>query len=431
MRVCLITTGHLSTNPRLVKEADALEEAGYDVRVVATKFWAWAEMADRAFQNRPWSVSTIRFGPVANRGRDVWFRVRQRGIRSLAAHTDPIKLPGALLDRGAHYVTPELGRRATALPAHLYIAHNLGALPAAAAAARRHNARLGFDAEDFHRGELREVPETASQRALVAAVEERYLPHCDYVTAASDGIAEAYAAAVGIERPTTVLNVFPLSERDTHIDDRELQGEVPETGRSLHWFSQTIGPGRGLEDAVRALPHLPEDVVLSLRGGWATGYERELRGLAEALGVGPRLRVLPHCPPNEVVRRAAAHDIGLALEVGETVNRDLCVTNKLFTYLLAGLPAAATATTGQRKVCAAVPEATRLYEVGDVAGLVRAVQDLLNEPRASENARRAGSERYNWDLERAVFLNVVEQTLNEGGKPQAGASANENAQGAH
>ena len=28
-RVCLLTPGHLSTNPRLVKEADALANAGY------------------------------------------------------------------------------------------------------------------------------------------------------------------------------------------------------------------------------------------------------------------------------------------------------------------------------------------------------------------------------------------------------------------
>ena len=34
-RICLVSPGHLSSNPRLVKEADALHEAGYAVRVVA------------------------------------------------------------------------------------------------------------------------------------------------------------------------------------------------------------------------------------------------------------------------------------------------------------------------------------------------------------------------------------------------------------
>ena len=42
---------------------------------------------------------------------------------------------------------------ACAVPADLYIAHYVAALPAAGAAAQRHGALLGFDAEDFHSGE--------------------------------------------------------------------------------------------------------------------------------------------------------------------------------------------------------------------------------------------------------------------------------------
>src|SRR5262245_44066382 len=34
-RICLVSSGHLASNPRLVKEADALQEAGFAVSVVA------------------------------------------------------------------------------------------------------------------------------------------------------------------------------------------------------------------------------------------------------------------------------------------------------------------------------------------------------------------------------------------------------------
>ena len=34
-RICLISPSHVASNPRLVKEADALHAAGYDVHVVA------------------------------------------------------------------------------------------------------------------------------------------------------------------------------------------------------------------------------------------------------------------------------------------------------------------------------------------------------------------------------------------------------------
>ena len=413
-RVCLVTSGQPSTNPRLVKEADALAEAGYDVRVVAARFAAWADAADREFASRAWSLETVRFGEVAPRALRLALALRRRVAGALSDRA-PESVP--LAARALHYVVPELAALVGKRPADLYIAHNLAALPAAAAAAQRHEARLTFDAEDFHRGELRDTPAQARTRRVVELVERTFIPRCDAVTAASDGIADAYADALGIDRPTTILNVFPLAERGTAVSPDALAAEVPDGARSLHWFSQTIGPGRGLEDAVRALPLLPDDVVLSLRGSWAAGYERELRAEAERLGVGGRVRSLGLCPPPEVVRRAAEHDVGLALEMGETVNRDLCVTNKLFTYLLAGLPFVATDTAGQRGVCAALPDATRLYRVGDPEGFAQAARALLDSPDAARAARQASAERYNWDVEKERFLDLVRGVL---GEPLAG-----------
>jgi hypothetical protein len=51
-------------------------------------------------------------------------------------------------------------------------------------------------------------------------------------------------------------------------------------------------------------------------------------------------------------------------EQGHTRNRNICVTNKLFTYLLAGVPFVATDTDGQRRVCEDLPEATRSVPSG-------------------------------------------------------------------
>ena len=37
-RICLVTPGNLAANPRIVKEADALQEAGYDVTAVVSDY---------------------------------------------------------------------------------------------------------------------------------------------------------------------------------------------------------------------------------------------------------------------------------------------------------------------------------------------------------------------------------------------------------
>ena len=342
------------------------------------------------------------------------------GSGNECADVSPVGSSGAfgfrapLVDRALHYVVPELARAAGREPADLFIAHNLAALPAAAAAARRHGARLGFDAEDFHRGQYAQ-PEGLDY-ALTCWAEERYVPACDYVTAASEGIAAAYADALGIPLPSTIDNVFPLSDREAVVP--ELEGEKAEGTRTLYWFSQTIGPGRGLEDALAALPLLDADVHLALRGRWADGYEAAFLGRAEALGVRDRVRWLAPVPPGQLVARTARHDVGLALEQPQTRNREVCVTNKIFTYLLAGIPAVATDTEGQRRICAHAPDATRLVRPGDVDGLAEAVRALLTEGEAARAAaERAATERFNWERERERFLQVVRTCLGTRGHP--------------
>src|SRR6187401_1014366 len=126
-RVCLVTTGQPSTNPRLVKEADALAAAGYLVTVVGAFGGDWAIEADRSLlATRTWPFDLIDW----RRERQpllFWkSRVRQRVAQPLSAWSRaPIEWAEAAVARPA----PELAREAMQHPADLYIAHNLGALP--------------------------------------------------------------------------------------------------------------------------------------------------------------------------------------------------------------------------------------------------------------------------------------------------------------
>jgi glycosyltransferase involved in cell wall biosynthesis len=91
------------------------------------------------------------------------------------------------------------------------------------------------------------------------------------------------------------------------------------------------------------------------------------------------------------------------LEQPTVENRDLCVTNKIFTYMLAGLAVAATDTRGQREILSAVGEAGFLYTPGRPGELADGVRRWLHDPsglaRARAASRAAAQSRYNWDLE--------------------------------
>lgn len=421
--VCLITTTHLGSNPRLVKEAEALLGAGYRVVVLYYPHIIRLLASDDDVLR---SLPRVEAVPLVGRTSGVVGRARHALHRGTFALWRRVVERGGLSTFAPYAMMPRYRvfcRRAIRVNADLYIAHNLGALPVAARAATATGAKLGFDAEDFHRGEY--VDSSAPRAALTRRVEAELIPQCDYVTAASDGIAEAYARVLDIQRPTTVLNVFPLADRERSLSPQAHECEKPDGIVSLYWFSQVIGGDRGLEDVVRALPHLGEAIHLSLRGQWDDGYEAEFSELAEGLGVAGRVRHLPVVPPGDMIVRAACHDVGLALETGETVNRQICVTNKIFTYLLAGLPTVATDTEGQRGVAAGAGEAVALYAPGDAEGLADAVRTLLGSDRPRRVAEHMSTARYNWEVEREVFLGVVRDTLTGSTErtPSASASA--------
>ncbi|MEK6788318.1 MAG: hypothetical protein AABY68_05145 [Pseudomonadota bacterium] len=401
-RICLVTPGHLSTNPRLVKEADALSAAGFEVTVVASRFIAWADAADREFEIRPWRVVKTVFGPLAGRPKHIGQALRQKCFAFW------FRLTGYGAELAYHPVIPALTRKACAVPADLYIAHNLAALPAAYRAARRHNAKLAFDAEDFHRGVMHEDGQNALLKQHISLLESRYIHQCHYLTAASPGIARAYMEALHIPKPEVILNVFPLA-------DAPLMPSRVEIPPSLYWFSQTLGADRGLESALKAIAVSLTRPRLVLRGQVTEAYRNTLLKLAADLGVAHLLSFQPPAAPSEMMRLAAEHSAGLASEQSDTFNHDICLSNKIFTYLLAGLPVLATRTSAQVELAADCTGAIHLYEQDDIEQLAAHIDHLIGNPQrlaeAREVAWRLGRECYNWEQEQQKLLTLVQSAL--------------------
>lgn len=410
IHICLITPGHLSTNPRIVKEADALHAAGYRVTVIAADFLKWARQADREFDDRGWRVaSKLRFGPDANTLRRLIQVGRQRAARALCR----AGAESAWAVRAAwHPIATELVQEARRVPADLYIAHYPAALPAAALAAATHRSQYAFDAEDFHLGDFPEGPGFDETRALIRGIEEKYLPGCAYVTAASPGIADAYEDAYGIDRPTVLLNVFPLANGPAHATPSGSWRPHP----TVYWFSQTIGADRGLECAVRAVGLSKSRPHLVLRGNQAAGYIDQLLRLAEECSVPDRLHVLAPAAPREMEKLSAQHDLGLVGETGHTPNHRIALANKLFSFLLAGVPVLLSDIPAHRAIAGDLGTAARLYAVDEPVSLAAAIDGFLLADGAVLAAARSHAlaiarDRFNWDREQGVLLDAVARAV--------------------
>ena len=291
------------------------------------------------------------------------------------------------------------------IKADLYIAHNLGAIRAACLSARKHRSKYAFDAEDFHRGQ--EKPGSREETRSVL-LEDSYIPGTVYVSSASPLIAKEYRQLYNKE-VFVINNVFSGKFLAASI-------RKPERPLKLFWFSQTIGKGRGIEDVILALKQFPVgSFTLTLVGKSNTEVKEYFTKLAKAENGNVDIRFTAPVSSENLFVLAAQHDIGLALEQPLEENRNVCLTNKIFTYLLAGNAILFSDTEAQKRFLNENPTVGLIYRSGDVDGLVAAIRSCMNTDhllKMKHAARQLGVERYNWEVESEKLVARITRELN-------------------
>jgi hypothetical protein len=394
-RICIVTAGHLATCPRMVKAADALTEAGHQVRVVSADYLPWAHDADAVLrQTRHWAWNPFDYDKRRKPVRYYQTGLRSRFARAVAKAVSPEKLGLGWAARAFCRSHPELLKLVLAEPADLIYGGTSGGLAVAFQAAKRMGVPYALDLEDFHSAEQVDSEAARLAHRLIENIERAILPGAAFLTAGSEAVGTAYEEKYHV-KPLPVLNTFPLPKQAPKFE------VSPPGSLKLYWFSQTIGSDRGLEDAVMAmgLANIPGE--LHLRGVAVAGYVETLNGLAEK--AAPRLKIFIHSPaaPDKMIELAGDYEVGLALEQATPLNRNLSLTNKAFTYLPAGLAVVFTDTAGQRPLAGSLAESALIYKPGELESLARGLKAWADHKDALLNARKAAwqaaVQRWHWD----------------------------------
>jgi hypothetical protein len=395
----------------MLKVADALANAGYAVRVIATVNESWAAETDRDVRSRrSWPLTLIDYRRRGESPATYWSSgVQYRVSQAIATVVGAEHVPLAIAARAYGRVHAQLVQAAMRVPADLIYGGTAGALAATAEAARRLNVPFALDLEDFHSEEV-EGSSRALTNALAARIESQVLTRAAFLTTGSAAIADAYRDRYGVTA-TVIDNTFPLPDRAPAFS------ATGDATLRLYWFSQTIGPGRGLEDAVAAMGRANVAGELNVRGRALPGYVERLR--AQAAADAPRLAVvsLAPAPPDTMIDLSRGYDVGLALEQIAVPNRALCLTNKAFTYILAGLAVAMTDTPGQHDLGVDIGPGARLVPPGDIDALAAAFRQWAEDPAALSLAKRAAWDaavrRWHWEdpLERGALLDLVRRSV--------------------
>jgi glycosyltransferase involved in cell wall biosynthesis len=436
MRIDMFVYNRCTTDARVLKEARTLAEAGHGVRIVAVLDATTATEEEREgfrivridrnpphyrllhasrIAGRLWRRPVAVLGPALSRGRPG----RGRGLARLAL------APLVLLERGVRrlLLAPhkplmffDYYRRAYRLvradPPEALHAHDLNTLPVAAALARRLGLPLTYDAHELY-------PEISTLSRCEAAtwrfLERRLAGRADNTLTVCDSIAAELERRYGVVRPTVLLNCpaaggTPGEQTQNPAERGSLiahglnkESRFGLEGEPVVLYQGGFAPHRGLDTLVRSAHRLERGTILLM--GWGR-LEEELRGLIAREGLEGRVRIVGPVPPGEVVVAAAAASVGVIPYEPVGLNNTYTTPNKLFDYMAAGLPVAASR----------LPELIRFVEQGemgltfspgDPAALAAALNEILTDPeryrRMRERSQEAGR-RYTWERESAKLL---------------------------
>lgn len=381
MNIAMLVLNDMRADARVTREAAALAACGHRVTVFAL------HSPDAPDCEEHDGVRTVR---VADQGTAGWSR--------------PVTKAVQLRRRTRKLFEAAAGERPDVVHAH-----DTDTLVAAAQVARRTGAMLVYDAHELYPDMLSEFGSGGSLpvQSYWKRVERRHVPGADAVVTVSAGLATELERRFGVS-PVVLRNVPPLAElrdSDRLRADLDMRGD----SRAIALYQGVLIPGRGLVRLVGAIAQV-SGLVLAVQG---FGPEEEaMRARVRELGLEDRVRFMGRIAPEDLHEYACGADTGVVIYEHTTLNNYLAGPNKLYAYLMAGLPVAASDFPG-------LSEVVEGDEVGvtfspDVTESIATALQRITDDRAGmrEMARRArhlAETKYNWDIEKQTLLELYER----------------------
>lgn len=394
-----VTTSSFATNPRLVKELKKASEL-VTCHVVYFNSSDWSKTFNTEIQNQ---LQSVLFHSInINRFNLLYLfsKLSNKVFKKLRfLHDFEFFNSVSISDRTILLIIHLFYLRCI-FKFNLVIGHNIGVFfPITLLFSK--NKKVVLDIEDFHPGERSNDSDGYTKCVQVF---RNTLANASFVTYASPLIGEYSLKLIPdfpIIKSALINNCFNAS--DFYFKEN-LGNKI-----SFVWFSQNITAARGLEWIIPLLFEHKVNVHLTLIGNlYQNFYDEFLIKYTEVL------TILPPFPQDELHAKLCDFDIGLALEqVTSDINRDICLTNKIFAYAQSGLYILATATRGQS---AFLNEHSILGQLcnSDENTLEMTLDTLIKnifEIRKIKNERFEYAKKLSWENESKKLVDIWRELL--------------------
>ena len=409
MNIVMLANNPCIFDARIRREAEALAAAGHRVTVLAT-------MAEGVPKRE--CVAGVDYHRIF-KVREIKKSLDAVAVRRAAANGWPHRLKAIAFQVARNLITPSVRhligyarayrQQIKTLEPDVVHAHDLDTLLAGWLGARATRAKLIYDAHELETD--RSLPLVRFERRYRAFAERWLIQRSDAVITVSDSIADYLAELYPITRPVVILNAPStrlIAGDTTNNDLRSDLGLSPDQPLALYVGGLT--PGRGVDQAVKALQYVP-DLQLVALGPRQDATAEEVIRLAETLDVRSRLYFADPVPPEAVGRYIASADVSLILLQNSCLNHLFCFPNKLLQSLLAGVPVVASRLVELERMVANTG-AGLITDETDPKSIAKAITTILASPelyRPCAELIRSLETSHGWNTQRERLLTCYQR----------------------
>jgi glycosyltransferase involved in cell wall biosynthesis len=241
--------------------------------------------------------------------------------------------------------------------ADLYIAEDFYTLPFVAIIAGVRKAKFYYNSRELYAflGGLRNRPHL---QKLVKAIEQYFIKKADLVLTTGE-MDSAFLEKLYNINKTLVIRNIPLYKRPTSKINFREEYNIP-VNKLILLYQGVLLEGRGIPMIMKAMRHVGNFVLLILGDG---EQKYNFQKLAVELGVSERIIFAGTIKQDELINYTAGADIGLSLIENISVSYYHALPNKLFEYIMSGLPVLSSDLPQMKKII-------DTYQVGEAIDIV-------------------------------------------------------------
>lgn len=406
-KVVMVVTNSVYLDNRVRKEAGAVSEVGTFVTVFG--------MLEPGEKRPRWEM--LGDFLVVRTQKDINLSVGGfRAFLKKALHLSEIIFYGGVSLAKLHSVV-------RSFPADIYHAHDLDTLLICGLSSRTNRAKLIFDAHEMFieamRDSLNEKVRNNKYlqllillviRTNLVIVRAFFVRRADLIITVSDSIARRFVWKYHVhKKPLLVLNAWENTMMPN--DPGKMRRILKISNDKIVLIYQGgIIEGRGLEAIVRAVPRLPQEMVVVF-----LGYGKlvpHLKELSAELRLTNRVFFLEAVQPNDLLNYTSSADVGLLTLEAINLNNVYAMPNKLFEYLAAGIAIITPDFPDMSEVVKKGVGQTFKHDNWD--DLVRVIKDVADPKKIARYKARSAKlfeDEYNWEAQREKLQSAYRKLL--------------------